>query len=229
MNVKHTPKKVLIIADSLGMPRCTPEEITDDETWCYRLSDYYFDKYNFRFFRHRGLDTTALLHHLKASISAYQNPDIVILQVGVVDCYPRALSRRHLAFIKKLPNFLQNIIHKIVKKHYQYFVSRRDNRYVIPDDFASNLKVIYNKYKSTSLYVLPIAPACRKYINRNSKIENSIDLYNKCLIDIFEEKLLKNVYKCSDINDIFLSDGHHLNAKGHDLIFHHLVSILGKA
>ncbi|MFT6989284.1 MAG: lysophospholipase L1-like esterase [Paraglaciecola sp.] len=231
MNVitaKRIKKKVLIITDSLGLPRCIPEEVSDDDTWCYKLTDHFSGKYNFRFFRHRGLDTAALIHHLKASINAYQKPDIVILQIGVVDCYPRALSLTHLSMIKKTPKFVQDIIHKIVNKNYEYFVNSSDNRYVKPVDFVSNLKVISEQFKMTNLYVLPIAPACNHYIKRNSKIEESIDLYNEYLKDVFGEKVLSSMYKCTNIDNLFLSDGHHLSSYGHDLVFRSLISTIAE-
>jgi acyl-CoA thioesterase-1 len=219
-------KKILIITDSLGLPRTDPEIVSDDDTWVYQVMDYFSSSYKFRLFRHRGMDTTSLIHHVKNTISAYQDIDIVIFQVGIVDCYPRALSRSNLARIKKLPNWMQRAIHKIINRHYQFFVEKGDNRYVNPVKFGENLNVIKEHFQDSSIFILPIAPANKALMCRNRKVENSVREYNQMFAEIFKDDFLDAIYKDSKQEDIVLSDGQHLSTIGHRDVFRGIKDLL---
>ncbi|MEP0177520.1 MAG: hypothetical protein ABJH28_02745 [Paraglaciecola sp.] len=222
-------KKVIIITDSLGLPRSTPEPVTDDQTWVYKIMDYFGKDYRFRLFRHRGMDTTSLVHHLNNNLSVYKDIDIVIMQVGIVDCYPRALSRKNLLKVKAMPNWVQNLIHRMINKYYKFFVELSDNRYVTPTKFSQNLDSIKNYFKSSKVFVIPIAPANVVYRDKNSKIENSIKEYNELHLQTFENRFLKETYCSMDAESIVLSDGHHLSVLGHQEVYLSVKKLLSKA
>ncbi|TDF81198.1 hypothetical protein [Pseudomonas sp. H9] len=217
-------KTVLIITDSLGLPRVKPERIADDECWVYRLQDLFNQRLKFRTICTPGMDTRQLL---VASRDYHQaiNPDLVILQVGIVDCYPRALKRGEVSLIKRLPKTLNMMLHKLVKRHYGYLIKRRKIQYVGATEFRNNLLEVRKIFPGSQFRIVPIAPPCSDYRAKNPLIEIAVNNYNKIFMDLFGSEVLADCY--ADSGDrIFMSDNHHLNTTGHDQVFNVLSQVL---
>ena len=61
-----------------------------------------------------------------------------------------------------------------------------------------------------------IIPACEKYNKKVPGIAENVCTYNNILLEIFGE----NFIDTSDIKeDMLMSDFHHLNNKGHEMLF----------
>jgi lysophospholipase L1-like esterase len=210
-------KTVLMLTDSLGLPRVKPERVADDECWVYRLQDTFSHVLKFRAICTPGMDTRQLL---VASRDYHQaiKPDLVILQVGIVDCYPRALKRDEVSIIKRLPKTLSMILHKQIKRHYSYLIKRRRIQYIGVAEFKSNLQALRDMFPSAQFRIVPIAPPCSDYKARNPLIESAIASYNEILIELFGTEVLSDCY-AEGGDRLFMSDNHHLNTVGHTLVY----------
>ena len=207
--------KILILTDSLGLPRCQPEETEDEDVWVYKLMDDLADSHKFRLLRQRGMDSRMLIENIDSSLKAYKNIDTVIVQVGIVDCYPRTISRETLRWLNKTPKWFQNAVHSIVKAHPEYFICRADNRFVKPNEYRKNLEKLKAALPNSEFLAIPIGPACSFYASKNSKVKASIEEYNAVLQSIFGNGFLNEIFQVSDLDKMYLSDGHHLSTEGH--------------
>lgn len=218
-------KKILIITDSLGVPRLKPEAVLDDQVWTYRLFNDLKYKYSFYLYTVPGLHTNMLVSSLNNQLGAYQ-PDIVILQIGIVDCAPRALREIERKIIARFPNIIQRLIVEFVQNNYARLVVHRNITYVSLNQFSENLLKLREAFFSTQFIVVPIAPSNLAYEKKNPKIKSSILRYNQALSTVFKDSLMYDIFPKECLDDIFLSDNHHLNCKGHDYIFQTLSRLL---
>ncbi|WP_210643497.1 hypothetical protein [Pseudomonas sp. Tri1] len=210
-------KTVLMLTDSLGLPRVQPECVSDDECWVYRLQDTFSHVFKFRAICTPGMDTRQLL---VASRNYHQaiKPDLVILQVGIVDCYPRALRRSELSIIMRLPRMLNTLLHQQVKRHYGYLIKRRRIQYVGAAEFKENLQSVRDLFPGAQFRIVPIAPPCSDYKAKNPLIESAVTSYNGILTDLFGAEVLGSCY-AEGGDRLFMNDHHHLNATGHTQVY----------
>lgn len=217
-------KTILVLTDSLGLPRVVPERITDDESWVYRLQDAFSSKFKFRTVCTPGMDTRQLLVATHAYHQAI-DPDLIVLQVGIVDCYPRALKKEELSIIKRLPRKISLFLHKIVKRHYSYLIKSRRIQYVDVVEFRSNLNALKDVFPRAKFCIVPIAPPCSDYKERNPMIASAVITYNNVLADVFGVEVLRACYREED-GQLFLSDNHHLSSLGHAQVFKSVSHVL---
>ena len=83
--------KILILTDSLGLPRFEPEPCFFEETWPILLKEIYSNIHQVSI----GAATSQIILKQVNYQKAF-NPDLVILQVGIVDCAPRFMTRKEL-------------------------------------------------------------------------------------------------------------------------------------
>lgn len=216
----------MFVTDSLGSPRIHPEKITDEETWVYNVIDRIDTDSKFRVFIKPGLDTNQLKVDTESYLSAYKDVDVVILQIGIVDCYPRAIKKTELSVILRLPKLLSGLIHKFVKRNYRALVKCRDIQYVPVQKFEGNLVVFKQSFPNANFLVLPIAPASDRWKEKNPKVGLSIDLYNSKLKEVFGRGFEEACYQNCDENEIYQSDNHHLNSNGHNTVSEYVLNRL---
>lgn len=212
-------KKILIVSDSLGYPRNKPEMVTDDHCWSTILSDFIAPTFKVRTWLKPGLDTAQLCIDTEQHLSAIHEPDVVILQIGIVDCYPRALKKHELSLILRMPSFISKLAHSLIKRNYKYLIKKRKICYVKPDLFQKNLCAFRSSFSKAKFVVIPIAPATVSYSAKNPLVKDAIVQYNEILLDVFGDGLLKNTYEGGEAEDILMSDGHHLNKLGNSKVF----------
>ena len=96
-------KKVIIITDSVGMPR---DELKYEDTWIYMLKNT-FKNHDFIDKSARGSTTARLVTEGGSGIDTLEtyNPDIVILQLGITECAPRLFKKPGLEFyiVSRMP------------------------------------------------------------------------------------------------------------------------------
>ena len=110
---------VLFLTDSLGYPREEPDTARGVDVWPYKVSSLLkknrtSKNANLFFDAKPGLDTNSLARIRDKHIKAFQ-PDVIFIQVGIVDCYSRALTKTESMFLSKLP-ILGKVTKYIVKK-----------------------------------------------------------------------------------------------------------------
>ncbi len=114
--------KILCIGDSLALPG---HDNNFEDTWFYKLQISFRHIFFISFFK-RSVTTEILVTEgggdIKQPIKGadcleFYMPDIVILQLGMVDCAPRLLKRSSLfnKLLQKMSSNIQSVIFKGIK------------------------------------------------------------------------------------------------------------------
>lgn len=213
---------ILFLTDSLGYAR---EGIQAKNLWTYRTAELFKHSNDRVFFDLKPYrDTSTLIDELDNHIKSY-HPDIIFLQVGIVDAYPRSLSKNEFAVISRVP-LLNKIVHSLIKRFYYHIVKMRNMTYVGKNQFKNNLKSLTNKFSKTKFLVIPIAPPNEEYIKKNPLIDENVSQYNNIFSEVFGDNFLNDLYLGADLEKLFMDDNHHLSELGHEHIFNFLVSHL---
>ncbi|XOV79192.1 MAG: SGNH/GDSL hydrolase family protein [Aestuariibacter sp.] len=215
--MENKNRKILFITDSLGLPRAQPELVPDDATWTYVVSKRLKEHFDFFYYTVAGLHTGMLVQSLKFQAGAFR-PDLIVLQIGIVDCAPRALKENERKVIQRLPGFISKVLLGFVRRNYHYLIRKRKISYVSLFQFENNLIELRNFFKRSQFLVVPIAPANTAYIESNPLISNNIKEYNKVLTKVFGEENILNVWEGEDPELLFLSDNHHLSVSGNAVL-----------
>jgi len=222
-------KKIMIIADSMAMPRW---ELAYEETWPFFLFRDFpdlciIDKCK------RGGDTERLVRGAGKYDSENQwdllelyRPDIVIIQLGIVDCAPRYFNRHSL-----VSKILFRIPHgkSIIKR---FFTRKESNCYVKLKDFEDNIVNYLNRAQtiSTTVFIITIAPPPEQFIKKNPNIKSQIQNYNDCLYSI--EKRYNNVILIQSLSidemEKYSIDEFHIGAEGQRIQYKKIKSHLEK-
>ncbi len=201
--------KILVFSDSLGLPRNVPQTVNWDETWVQLLSSNYDVQYC-----SIGGATVSDLFRQTAYYKMF-NPDLVIVQSGIVDCAPRALTEFEKTILEK--NSLLNTIFK------KYFTKERQikyrNRRKITLTSISDFKNIILEFKKCfekKIVWVEILPVSNAYEKMVPGITRNATFYNNLIEEVFEE----NTVKLDNLKpDCLMSDHHHPNKEGHLHIF----------
>ena len=203
-------KKLLLITDSLGIPRTYPEIVMDDDCWTHKIAHSL--PYKTYIYSREGMTSKKVVNDLTRYLSAYE-PDVVILQIGVVDCAPRALSYTELKIIRSIPIF-NKYIHKIIKKYHTYLIKKRKIVYTSKCDFRENISKIKSHYKNKKVIIIPICQTSDEHEKKIPGFKRNVSEYNKILKE-FDSVL--NPY--GEHQEILMSDGHHINNNGNNLVY----------
>lgn len=202
-------KRVLILSDSLGLPRSFPEICKYEDTWPVLLKDSYLV--------HQVSLGGATTKELVGQIDYHEsfNPDLVIVQVGIVDCAPRFLRRKEQALIRLFP-FHKKIFEILNTPE---FKRRRKITYTNINDFQNNIQLINDKFASKVVF-LGILPSSNEYEKMLPGVSDNIKNYNNILA--------QNKY--INLEDVplngIMSDYHHLNSFGHKIVFNKIKEFL---
>lgn len=219
--------KIHILTDSLGGPRIANEETVNFEnTWISKVTKK-FNKFDFSYLVRHSLNTSEITNNINKYLAPY-SADYNIIQVGIVDSFPRVLLKNERFIILKLPfNIGKNIILKMIRRYYNNITSIYYRNEVNFDNFQRNIRLISSNFKCQ---FIPIIPPSLEYLKICSKAEDSIKRYNSVLHEnCFDtEKFGLFCEKLNNKNgELVISDHHHLNNAGHEKISIYLESILG--
>lgn len=195
-------KKILILSDSLALPRSQPEICSYENTWPELLKKKGFVIQQVSFGGGTSADLLSQVSYHKSF-----NPDYVVLQVGIVDCAPRFMTKLELAIARKMRIFGRILIRILNRR----FIKKiRKITYVTPKEFSYNIQNICKNFYPTPVYVIGILNADEKYENLLPGVSRRILEYNKILSahDLF---ISVEDFDRSGI----MSDHHHLNKYGH--------------
>lgn len=204
-------KKILILSDSLPLAREKPEKTEFGETWPQILKKEGFEIYQVSI---GGATSTDLLKQAHYHLSF--NPDIVLIQVGIVDCAPRFATKFEIEFLTRIP-FGKIILRKINSPKIR---NKRKISYVHVHTFARNLKKIEAIF-SGQVFFLTILPSNLQYEKTLPGISEQIEKFNKVIYTH------KNIIDLSRItSDGIMSDFHHLNKEGHSFVAREIIKKL---
>ena len=152
--------RILYITDSLGAPRSYPNLIRFNDTWpfitCKELNHLVFcEKVEPVYFLTGGLDTKKIRKNIENQYKLYE-PNLIILQIGIVDCAPRVLTQVQLAIISRL-GFLGRAAHKRIDKNYSKLSQLRNIAYTNIDEFEENLNCLKTSFNGTDIVAVAIA------------------------------------------------------------------------
>lgn len=196
--------KIIILGDSLAATR--PDKIPLESRWPQLInSDNKI--YNLA----SGSSTSKKLYTVR--FSEYKKTDLAIIQLGIVDCVPRLITRRENFIIGRLPSMLRAKIIYLLKTKRKRSKKRS---YVSLEEYVSNFDYFINKFPGKIL-IVKILNQGTKFKKLNPEAGKCITDYNTSLTNLCIEK---NNVKLIDvptqaIDELTLDDGYHLNAKGH--------------
>jgi lysophospholipase L1-like esterase len=200
-------KKILLLTDSLSLPRFKPEVCKYVDTYPEHLKQKGYIVHQVSIGGATSGDILMQVNYHKAF-----EPDYVFVQVGIVDCAPRFFTRLELELYRKLKK-VGVVLMKIRKK--------RRKVYTYHDGFRANISQIQKSYSEIPVYFIGILPATESYEKLLPGITQNIKSYNNILSQT-QHYISNDDFDSSGI----MSDGHHLNAKGHQLLFEKIVRVL---
>lgn len=199
----------------MGLPR---ESVPYEDTWIYTLKRRRKDLDFIPIFK-RSLTSESL--NDKDEFLEYYNPEIVILQIGIVDCAPRYIKRNSLLYkvILSLPSKAKTLFWSIYKKVFKRSIKRVD---VPITRFENNLRNYCDLCKISKIQKLIIIKICtpsQSMSKNNPLILKTVKNYNAVLDGIGSDftfvKLLNPLNIDNDINYV---DGYHANKWGNKLV-----------
>lgn len=195
---------VLILTDSLAFPRSEPEVVTYEQTWVALLKRRFPD-IDFVHCGRGGATIGDLFKH-----SAYYHgtikPVLVLVQSGIVDCAPRALSVIEQQVLQRLP-IIGSLILALVRRNAARLRRWRKMSYTSLASYEVSVQAFEHLFGN--VHWVGILPVDAEYESRVQGIGAAVDRYNAVL-------RRRNYISTTDFSsrDI-MSDHHHLNADGH--------------
>ncbi|WP_346316647.1 SGNH/GDSL hydrolase family protein [Chitinophaga sp. YIM B06452] len=204
--------KIVILTDSLGLPRQVPEAVDIEDTYIEKLRKKYKDLTIISL--SIGGATISLMREQYFNYLKPINPDLVIIQAGIVDCAPRALKKWELALINS-NRLTKSIYSTLFKKHTHSLRKYRRVTYTPLQEFESIAKNFYLSLGEKLAWV-GIIPARNEYEQQLPGIAENINKYNDILRTLLPSGLIDT---CEMPAEGIMSDHHHINAIGHQFIF----------
>lgn len=199
-----------MITDSLGLPRKSGDELVPFEnTWVNLLKK----NYDVHHVSIGGATIYQLYEQIKYN-ELFQ-PDLVIVQSGIVDCAPRAFKMAEKQLLASIP-IIKNIFNKVAERYGKKIRNARNVTYTKPELFKLYINKIQNDFKNKPVLFVGIVPASAEYEKAVQGITKNIELFNS----ILKKEAGDNFIDTSVfINDHVLSDFHHLSSSGNQLLF----------
>lgn len=195
---------IIVISDSLSLPRNDPEWVDIHEAYPSLLAERFKHVLNVGYGAATSENILWQANYFKSRLFR----PIVILNFGIVDCTPRVLNRYESFVLKKMNITLPKVMAAWLR-------ANRLTRKVMPDIFRENCKKIV-EINLGKLVVLPIAPASDQFELEVPGIKDSINLYNDILRNIFKNSFCET-HLSSDTH--MMTDHHHLNLLGHKKVY----------
>jgi len=214
--------RVLILTDSMALPR---PEVHYEKTWICSLKNEvpHHDIISISF---RNLTTRYLSEGWAGDSLEFYSPDIVILQLGVVDCAPRYFISKSIfkRILSILPFFIRSIIIKLVK-----FFFQRKNKYseVMLPRFDQNIYDYLIRCKLSNVrkvIIIAIGNISDTVANKSPNFRSAISIYNSVFYkyeNLFPFLTVVNPLNSS--NDLHFCDGYHPSEKGHKVILNSIL------
>lgn len=215
MRPMATTPTVLILTDSLAFPRCEPEVVFYEQTWVALLKRR-FPQIDFVHCGRGGATIVDLFKH-SAYYQGTIQPALVLVQSGIVDCAPRALSLIEQQVLQRLP-IVGSLVLAVVRKNAARLRRWRGMSYTSLVTYEAWIQTYERHFNN--VYWIGILPADAEYESRVQGIASAIERYNAVL-------RLRNYVSTADFTSLdIMSDHHHLNAVGHHRLAARLADIV---
>lgn len=208
--------QILIITDSLGFPRVSPEFVQYSETYIALLKAK-FRTFDFIHIGRGGGTIVDLFKHTNYFHGGTIKPTLVLMQSGVVDCAPRALTEIEQHILARLP-IAGPWIGAIVKRHVHRLRRWRNMTYTpLPtfEDYVNRFEGLY-----TNVHWIGILPADAEYERVLNGMTDNINKYNNIL------RTRSFVATDDFTSKHIMTDFHHLNRAGHEKLFERLAKVV---
>lgn len=214
-------KRIVILGDSLGMPR--PDEqppVEYEETYPYLLKQLLPEWEVLSACKRANHATKQGCTQYLYDDIIFIKPTAVVIHLGVVDCAPRLFNNYEKIILNKMPSVIRNKIIAFFSKHRKFFTRRFKKVYVNKKDFEKNIdKLIKTALESKATPIL-IGIADTNHENKEKSYgfsQNIID-YNAILLALAERHKIAFINMYDKGDKILLSDGIHLQPESHKLI-----------
>jgi len=199
---------ILNITDSLSLPRKKPEQVLFDEAWPQLVKQSIPCK-----MVNLAMGGNSIADLLgQSDYYTGVEPDVLIVQSGIVDCAPRALTKFEAQLINKSA-ILRVLFFKMIgsKRLRRY----RNISYTSKKEFGKYIDKFCEKFKGVKIYWITIVPASEEYEKALPGITKRVNEYNELL----EEKSRQHHFELISTKNIpssgIMSDHHHLSKEGH--------------
>jgi hypothetical protein len=207
--------KFMILTGSDGNPRSFPpnEVVQLEETYPYILRSHFKDSVFWQL--SFGNITSSKLLSQPLSYLTHWNPDIIIVQTGMVDCRPEAFS-----------DFQKEIISKFTWKFFSHFkkyiehplwIKRRQLYKVPPDNFRILIKKFKQMFPKSKIFWLEIC-AGTKYEETRPGLGKRMDQYNAIIRQVYGEDMVPVQQKMLEVNGFNGVDHVHWNKRGQQAV-----------
>jgi hypothetical protein len=206
---------ILVITDSLGFPRATPEVVLYHESYIARLQAA-FPNFDIVHFGHGG----ATIEQLFKYTSYYHQtlrPDLCFIQSGIVDCAPRALTEIELQIVKRVP-LLGNWIGRLVQRNARTIRRIRKLYYTPIDKYSRYVSDFEDTFGRVYWITMPIPS--KEYEVITPGITDQVIKYNNVL------RRRNHITTDDFCEGDMMSDHHHLSVEGHGKIFEKISQII---
>ncbi len=205
--------RILIFTDSLSLPRSTPEICHHTDTWPERLQKLGHEVCLSAI----GGATIKTLFKQSFYFGNAGYFDLVIIQSGIVDCAPRFARQLEVKLLQATPILGKLILNAL---NTNFIRGIRNITYTKPNTFKPFVDKFDTSYACPVCYI-PILPASPAYEQRLSGVSKNIARFNQ----LFPAERIIDIKELT-LNDL-LSDFHHLNSNGHQVIMNAIIQKIG--
>ena len=151
-------------------------------------------------------------------------PDIIILQIGIVDCGPRAFSK-----VEEILFCSNRLFYSIRRFLSKTNISRKIRNFrrlswTPLQAYKEGFEFLISKFPDSIVYALSIIPTSEEYESQVPGISKKIFEYNSILQEVFGDNLIN----LSEIpNEGIMSDHHHLTKVGHQYVYEEIIKKIG--
>lgn len=226
-------KIINIIGDSLSKYRYW-QNVSIKDTYAYLLQEKYKDEY---YILNNSIRGQSILN-INDDLLIQGEADYYIIQLGIVDCFPRLFSKFQKLILNTLSilklGFISKFIIKILSANSyivtKFFKKVYVNREMFKKKYEQVILDIKNKNPDAVIIIINIANTGEKTIKMRYNVLNNIIDYNNELYKLKEKYNLEYIdlfFKTKDL--LFLNeDEQHINKKGHKFLFTEVSKILNK-
>ncbi|MGX5659529.1 SGNH/GDSL hydrolase family protein [Castellaniella ginsengisoli] len=221
-------KKLLIVGDSLSMSRHR-EGVTYEQMYstllAFHLKNWLVINGSVRANTSRQIISEAYQEEYVLPLL----PDVVVLQIGVVDCLPRLMSkyeRRILGVLERIQGFrrMARFYISFKSKRRLYFTKRKQIAFVEASEFADNIIKFRDLLSRIGCRVIAInipypGPGLSE---RTFGVGEAVSRYNGIIDRVFSgaEHVVVDLYGMTKSDPSLLQDdGYHIRGKCHQLLY----------
>ncbi|HEY5754765.1 MAG TPA: SGNH/GDSL hydrolase family protein [Steroidobacter sp.] len=199
--------RVVIISDSLGLPRQLPEFVRLEATWPQLVRDELPDACVYQLSL-GGATTDDLVGQLSYLLG--QQPSLVIVQAGIVDCAPRAFRQSELLLLQST-RLGRLVLNRLERSAFVYLRRIRGVSYVSESRFGQNIERVLGQFDCPVIWISIVGRS--DYDSFVPNVSMRIRSYNALL----ERRLGAHFLDLSThiADQHMMADGHHLNEAGH--------------